>query len=243
VSNTNENTQAFAPGEESVPDADITMPLGTGAFADSGAAEGVPGAATGRKFNSSALLIVLILGVAGVGLFTMRTLTRMTKSAVADIKVEKTVEEFIKERGGDLDPTRLIGIEENGVLQALREDRTELQVELADVQKDPFEIVTDRAPSDPVDPGDEDPTATRREERRVEILRLGEKMSLKSVIMGRDPLANISGRIVRVNEVITIEPEMVNFRVTSIEPDTVKLQCEEPELELTVDIELTLKTE
>jgi hypothetical protein len=237
VSNLQDTTESFATTDEPNVDADITMPLGTGGFADAAAPDPLAGAGASRKLNSSALLIVLILAVAGVGLFSMRTLTRMTQGAEADIQVEKKVNEFLN---GKADVDGLISIEKNDLLKALRQDRTEQQVRLEDVQKDPFDLVADSAmPSDI--PADADPAVARREARRAEIQKVAARLKLKSVIMGRDPLANIEGRIVRQQEVISIEPEMLNFHVARITPESVTLRVEDPELGLNEEIELTLK--
>ena len=58
--------------------------------------------------------------------------------------------------------------------------------------------------------------------------------------MGSVPLANLSGLIVRLGEVVPIETEGIEIRVTSITHDSITLTANEPSLKLKVDVVLEL---
>ena len=72
---------------------------------------------------------------------------------------------------------------------------------------------------------------------------VAERFTLKSVLMGSTPLANLSDKIVREGESILVQPESVEFRVVSIEPDSVTLFASEPRFELSLQIEVILVRE
>jgi hypothetical protein len=59
--------------------------------------------------------------------------------------------------------------------------------------------------------------------------------------MGSQPLANISGKIVRVGEEMMSEPDNVPFRITEITSDFVMLEGIDAALNLKVEINLPLK--
>ena len=66
-----------------------------------------------------------------------------------------------------------------------------------------------------------------------------QKLNLKSVIMGRRPLANVNGRIVRLNQIIPIKISRsagaVEFRVESISSDSITVVAEDPKFDLRVE--------
>ncbi len=90
-------------------------------------------------------------------------------------------------------------------------------------------------------PPEPDPVAVKR---RREINYTAAKLRVISVMGGRHPLANVSGRIYRVGDVIEASPRgddvPVRFQVVSISKDSLTLLVEEPEHDLRVETTLTL---
>lgn len=90
-------------------------------------------------------------------------------------------------------------------------------------------------------PPEPDPVAV---ERRRQINYTAAKLRVKTVMGGRNPLANVNGRIYRVGDVIEASPGgydvPVRFQVVSISKDSLTLLVEEPEHDLRVEKTLTL---
>jgi hypothetical protein len=66
------------------------------------------------------------------------------------------------------------------------------------------------------------------------------RLELKSVIMSAEPLAIVSGKIVRRGDEMVVDPENVAFRVTEITADSVTMVAEDAALDLVVPVKLVL---
>lgn len=220
-----------------------TMPLGVGNFADDTVGlDPLAGAETRRRFNTGSLVLVGVIAIACGGIWFMRTLTAVRASSGGNTNIEQTIEKFIKNLRGD-EPgiartsPNLLTNNDRGVLEVLNQTYIERQVPLSDVKCNPF-IMYDEigGPLVPTDTGSKTVA-----DRRLAIERAAEKLRLKSVIMGSQPLANISGKIVRAGEEIVSEPDNIPFKVTSITSDFVMLEGLDAAMNLKVEINLPLK--
>ncbi len=224
---------------------EATMPLGTGAFeAEDGDLDLLDGSAKKRRTGPLVLIAVVVLAVGG--LFCMHTLSKITAAARGDTAIEKTIDLFLNsvtksQAGGSSKSAGELVRNHRAVVDVLSDDYTALQIPLADVQFNPFVIQRD-AHQAVSDPGDDESRRLERSraKRREEIESACRSLRLKSVIMGSVPLANLSGRIVRLGEVVPIETEGIEFRVTSITHDSITLTANEPSLKLKVDVVLEL---
>ncbi len=228
--------------------AEATVPLGTGTFAaEDGDLDLLDGSAKKRRTGPLVLIAVVVLAVGG--LFCMHALSKITAASRGDTAIEKTIDLFLtsvtkSQAGGSSQSAGDLVRSHRAVVGVLSDDYTALQIPLADVQFNPFVIQRDARPAYHAgpDPGDDDSRRLEksRAKRREEIESACHSLRLKSVIMGSVPLANLSGLIVRLGEVVPIETEGIEFRVTSITRDSVMLTANEPSLKLKVDVVLKL---
>jgi hypothetical protein len=234
---------------------ELSMPIGAEDFAAQAdpALDPLAGAVTGRKLNGSVVLIVAVVLIAVAGLFSMRKLAQVTAAAVADTDAASKIETFLKSRtgtpdgSGEMQPSTLV-LEEAEVLNVLSATYSERQVPLRDVQKNPFMIFLPEAIKVETQNNDpaitEDPEARFREAqaaRRTTIEITGSRMELKSIMSGSNPLANIDGAVYRIGETVEAPNSDVVFRVDSIESGKVVLVAEEPGLELSVKVTLSIR--
>ena len=241
-SNQSRTSSQFNTESPEMGDQDVQMPLGL--MGESADAPDITGSSGGRKLSSGSILLVIVIVVAIAGLFSMRTIGKVTSAATGSSQIEDSINEFIKKfNPGEEDGKSPKIVGNNRVdMTRLGQDYTEQQVALADVQKNPFILPNDVGGTTPtIHPG-----ATKEEVRRAELAAefqtVGNRLRLKSIILGADPLANVSGRIVRLNETILIEPEKVEFLVTAIENETITLKGTGEEVkQLGLDVEITLQ--
>ena len=227
---------------------EATMPLGTGAFEAEGSdLDLLDGSAKRRRTGPLVLIAVVVLAVGG--LFCMHALSKITAATRGDTAIEKTIDLFLSsvtrsQAGGSSQSAGELVRSHRAVVDVLSDDYTALQIPLTDVQFNPFVIQRDAQPVHQAvsDPGDDESRRLERSraKRREEIESACHSLRLKSVIMGGVPLANLSGLIVRLGEVVPIETEDIEFRVTSITHDSVTLTANEPSLKLKVDVVLEL---
>lgn len=234
------NTQTDA-GEES---GQISMPLGVGDLRDENV-DPLAAAGSGRKIRSSSILLVAIVLLAVVGLFSMRFLARVTASGSANSDIEKTIDEFFKswKGSGSLDGPdgqRLV-VKRDNELTVIGGDYTDRQVALSDVQKNPFVETEATTINGAPDTGAGTTFEKRRALQQKAIESAAAELILKSVIMGSTPLANLDGRIVRLDETFRVEDKGVSFHVTEITPDSITLVSDVPDLELSVTSKLMMK--
>lgn len=227
---------------------ETTRPLGVGAFASEMSALPGEGGKSSFKLRSSSIVLGVVLVLAIVGLFSMHTLAKVTASVVGNEQMERIIDDFMNSSAGQSvfqlsSPTDNKVMQSKEVLAVLNEAYTERQVPLNDVQKDPF-LLLETAPRD------EPKTATsgdnkanelerQRAQRKEQLTNIAQRLSLKSVMLGAVPLANINGQIVRPGEIITVMPERQEFEVLSIETESVRLST--ADLSLGVRIEITIE--
>ena len=229
---------------------ELTMPLGVGSSIDSTIDLSAGGAPT-RGIRSGTLLLGLVVIVAVVGLFSMRTLARLTAAATGSTEIEKTVNDFLNKvsgaHGDSAGAARtLFASDQDTALRVLTDDRTDHQVPLTDVQKDPFVLSSGPSSEPAFSQGDTDAERNRklealRAERRDLVQKAVDKLRLKSVMLGAEPLANLSGRIVHLNESVPMEAEGIELVVTSIRSGSITLVNVDRELQLNVEVTLELQ--
>lgn len=186
------------------------------------------------KKRTGAVVLVVVVGLAVGSLFSMHTLTKVTAAAGKSTDIEKTIDIFLNRVGGG-DGTdggetggELVD-EHQEVVAALQDDYTDHQVK--DLERNPFEVVEGGGGGPAIEVGEA--------QRRDQFEAAAEQLRLKSVIGGSRPLANINGRIVRLNQTIPVEASRisgtVNFKVIEITRDSVTVVAEDPGLKLRVE--------
>ncbi len=235
-------------GDESADD--VTRPLGTGSFAIDPAMGG-ESAKGSIKLRSSSIVLGVVVVLAVAGLFSMRTLAKVTAVVSGNQEMEQVIEEFLNSSAGRSvlllsAPSGDAVAKSNQVLEVLNETYTERQVPLSDVQKDPF-LLFDSKPvvEDTSGKNNNGPSQIeqQRSQRRDQLAAIASRLSLKSVLMGDVPLANINGQIVRPGEIITVMPERQEFEVLSITSESVKLAASDLTLGVRIEVEVTINRE
>jgi hypothetical protein len=182
------------------------------------------GEASEKKSAKGMLIIVLVVGLAAGSLFSMHTLTKVTAASGRNLEIDATVDKFLKtllpaENPDGTDPDLVSS--HNEIVKVLTNNYTENQVQL------------NRNPFDFSDSGDGNTGSGSISRSAVE--RAFGKLDLKSVIGGSRPLANINGKIVRVNQVMPVRLSKregeIKFRVMSITRDAVTVEAVGVELE------------
>jgi hypothetical protein len=176
----------------------------------------------------------------------MHTLTKVTASQGRNAETERTIDSFLNTLSGAARPSNdgessdELVEGHNEVVGILSDDYTSRQV--SELARNPFDVS-----SQPVvdnGSGEVDDSEYAKAMRRDMMERAAEEFELKSIIMGTRPLANLNGRIVRVNQVVPVAARgggVVKFRVASIQPESVTLVAEDPVLEIRVERVLELK--
>ena len=171
------------------------------------------------KKGKGALVLILVVGLAAGSLFSMHTLTKVTAARGRDIDTEQTVERFLSSTTKDPETGELIDGHE-AIVEVLTNNYAEHQV---NIERDPFA---------PLGGG---PKGEPRGAGRNAVERAFNKLSLKSVMGGSRPLANLNGRIVRVNQVISVPLSKhegdVKFRVTKITRESITVEAVGVDLE------------
>lgn len=189
-----------------------------------------------RRIRSGTVVVLLMVGVALVGLYSMRNLG----SAAADGGLSKEIETLIAgvlpgtdlaDAGSGTPPT----VDDTTVFAMLDTDfRGRLQVSWEELGRDPFEPWRDpaaRASSTPENPIAVDSSEAAGEAWAREIDRVVELLELKSLIGGGAAgMANVNGRIIRRGDVFTVAEAEGDFRVVAIERDGVRLKVVHPRL-------------
>ncbi len=225
------------------------MPLGTAAFAaEDGDLDGLDDGLAKKRRTGPLILIAVVLLAVG-GLFCMHALSKITGASQGNSEIEATITKFLNsmtgaQLGNSKGSAKDLVASHRAVVDVLSDNYTDLQIPLSDLQFNPF--VIDRGPQPIAEPevdfGDDDARRMERKrvKRREEIQSAADSLRLKSVIMGGTPLANISGTIVRIGEVVPVDHEEVDFHVIAITKDSVKLTAHEPLLTLKVEVILEL---
>jgi hypothetical protein len=196
-----------------------------------------------KKKRTGVMVLIVVVGLAIGSLFSMHTLTKVTAASGRNTEIERTIDRFLK--GGD--PEENPGGNSDDLVRGHREvvgvlsdDYTKHQV--SELVRDPFDVTSGAVAVGDLSGSDGD---YARAVHRDDVERAVEQLELKSVIMGSRPLANINGRIVRLNQVIPVEGSrsggIVRFRVASIAVDSVTVVAEDPQLEMRIEKVIKLK--
>jgi hypothetical protein len=225
-------------------DDDKTMPLGVGdASAEDQALDPLAGTGEARRFKTGSILIVVVVAIACGGLWFMRSLSHVSAATSGKSEAEQTIEEFLVQRDSKGNPKN--GGNSSAVLEVLRDSYIDRQVPLEDVQKDPFLLPGEGeiGPVGPIDTGEstDKVLAKARVARQQEIAAAAERLELKSVMMASQPLANVSGMLVREGDELSPEGSEVVFRVQKIESDSMLLLASDIALGLNVEVPLTMR--
>jgi hypothetical protein len=210
------------------------------------AADPLAGEAAPKKKHTGVVVLIVVVGLAIGSLFSMHTLTKVTAASGRNTETERIVDKFLTgPEGGDAagNPNGNVDDLVRGhreVVGVLSDDFASHQVQ--DLARNPFDLMNAGGGGGEYTGGDGDYAKAKR---LGDIEQAAENFQLKSVIMGSRPLANINGRIVRLNQVIPVEGSRsvgtIRFRVVSISPDAVTVVAEEPKLDLRVEKVLKLK--
>lgn len=207
---------------------EVDPPIDDGSL-DPFAAEG-----SGTKIRFGSMLIVVVIVIAIGAVFGMRTLAKATAANDTPTDSEKTIDKFLKAGpGGRTAADNLLAIDNESVLGVLTGDYTDHQVPLDRVQRNPF--VGGGGGSGPVNPA-----ALGKGQLQQAMEAAGRKLKLKSVMMGRRPVAILNVGVIMLNRSVTVQPEGIEFRVVSITADSVTLVAEDPKSGLRVEQKLFL---
>ncbi len=178
-----------------------------------------------KKSMKGMLIVLLVVGLAAGSLFSMHTLTKVTAASGRNTDIDATVDKFLKSMTGAKNPDGT-GIDpnlvsdHNEIVKVLTNDYIKHQVQL---NRNPFNIEGDGN------------TGGGPTNSLSAVERAFAKLDLKSVIGGSRPLANINGKIVRVNQVMPVRlskaQPAIKFRVKAITRDAVTVEAIDVELE------------
>jgi len=224
---------------------DKSMPLGVGEFAGENGLDPLANAGEKKKLNTGYLAIVAVVIIAGAGLWFMRAMSQVSASSGGG-DAELTISTFLQTLQGSSKTAKqssdnIVRTDAN-VVSVLSETYTNKQVPLSDVQRNPF--ILDGEGDDAIIPDagpGEDPKPKAMAVMKAKFEKAGAGFELKSVIMSSSPLANVSGKIVRVGDELVAGDDELPFRVSEITADSITLIGEEPALNLTVPITIKLK--
>lgn len=186
------------------------------------------GTATGKKRVSDATVVLVGTLLVGAGILTgMRWLGTKSSSLGVDKAIEKTVNDFLgRTSTASARTTESTSAESEMVLDSLTEDRTESQVSLEYVKKNPFVLRLARGHSTDSGEGDLDIAAQREQARLAELRRTlernAEAMRLSS-IMGQ-----AGKRVAVLNNLVVQVGDVVNetYTITDITAFEVVLEAE-----------------
>lgn len=234
--------QEFA--DEPMQDEEKSVPLGLG-IGEESALDPLANATTGRKLNAGHMVIVIVVVIACGGLWFMRSLSHVSASSGGNLEMENTIEAFLKTLKGDAAKAKgpnsnlLTGGDANPI-DVLGVSYTERQVQLTNVQRNPFIIFNEIVgPTGPIGPTDDGSKA--RAEKRTIFENAANRFAVKSVIMSSEPLANVSGKIVRKGDELVSDIDGVSFRVAAITTEGVTVVGEDARLNLSVAITIPIK--
>lgn len=202
------------------------------------------GTGEGRRLRSGSLLLVAVVAIAGGGLWFMRSLSHVSSATGAVTDVEKSIEGFLSNRDSKGNAKVVGNRSEEEVLRVISESYSSKFVPLESVQRNPF-ILPGEQESKVVTPitGDEpaDVLARARTQRQKDIDSAASKLTIKSIIMSNNPLANVSGMIVRVGDEIAPEGSDITFRIQAITSDAVTLVADDLALGMHVEVPLSMR--
>jgi hypothetical protein len=225
----------------SIHDGDKSMPMGE--LGDEQILDPLANVRERSKFNGGSIVLIAVIVLALAGLWFMRAISRVSASTGGNNEVEVMIEKFFQRQkaAAPKGDGATIGSTDPNVITLLSSTYTERQVPLDQVKSNPFILPGEGVIKDPTTGNVDKDFEKRLQTRKSELVRAQAKLELKTVMLGSEPLASISGKIVRKGDEITIDPENVTFRVTGIGQDSVDLLAEDAEFEITHAITLTIK--
>lgn len=176
-----------------------------------------------HESRTGVLLLLAIVVAAGGILYTMRRMGMSAQLETLDVKIDYPLD----------DSPGLNNEERERLLKELEESGRIIQVALQDLQMNPFaweaakQIAPEEDPEAAALAAAAERTRIAMEKRQREIEQAADKLEVRSIMGGRTPLANISGSIVRVGDVID---DM--FEVIEIKTRTVLLKVDDKFIEI-----------
>lgn len=206
-----------------------------------------------RRSRNMWIVIAIVVSALG-GIFAMRMLVQATSLAAADVELDAHIESLLSSLTGGDEPTETNEpvvapeVRHEQVLKVLAETYAQKQVPLVNLASNPF-VILGASTHEPLDVDDdieepiseEEIMATRRANREAQLLDAVGFVELRSVVLGRIPLANIDGSIVGEGDSIYTEPDNYEFVVTEILEDRVMLRSTVASLDLVVDATINLR--
>lgn len=222
---------------------DTQTPIGTGGFGTGDDLGPIVEESTGSKLNSSAFVIAFLLVCAGGVIFWMKSTTSSNNAALAaNSEVEHEIDSLLETMEGAAGRNPLE--EGDNVIKALTSDRTERQVPVEDVKKNPLILITDENRDAPKNTTPKNDTASDQEKKlqaaRKRIEDASKQIVVNSIMSGSNPLASLNGKIVRVGDTISVGPEKVKFKVEAIDAGSVELTSESKEFDLELGFTVVL---
>ncbi|MEM6550972.1 MAG: hypothetical protein AAF750_02360 [Planctomycetota bacterium] len=194
-----------------------------------------------KKLSPTVLALVVVLGISAAALFAMKmtsgpqSVDASTADAIAQI--DSALQRFTNpdkvDANDPLHPDNLEAIyNTSDLIEQFDLDRTEKNVPVEEVQKNPFRLEAQKA-ADPVDPdaarkADE---ARKMEEQAKKLAALRSEfqtLTLQSVMNGPNPIAVINGDFLRVGATVG------SFTITRIDRLTVTLEADGVSYDLSV---------
>ncbi len=176
-----------------------------------------------KKKKKGMLIVVLVVGLAAGSLFAMHTLTQRTAASGRTAEIDKIIGDFLNSPIGAENPNP--GSEGPDITEAHREivdvlTNNYVEHQVKRLERNPF-VLSDSGGGESGNPAPGLGLSA--------VQRAFAKLNLKSVIGGSRPLANINGKIVRVNQVMPVplskmEGE-IKFRVKEITRDSVTVEA------------------
>lgn len=168
------------------------------------------GTGSARKRVSDATIVLAGTLLVGAGILTgMRWLGSQSSHLGVDKAIEKTVNEFLGRSNKETArATSAAARDSDAMLNSLTDDRTEAQVPLEQVKKNPFVLRWSRSVSTPTDDGSAAESAAAREAARLAQLRLNLDRDVKrmrlSSIMGQPGkrVAVLDNLVVQVGDIV-----------------------------------------
>jgi hypothetical protein len=172
-----------------------------------------------KKKTKAPLVLILVVGLAIGSLFAMHTVTKLKAADSRGSEAEQIIDHFVKTMGQGTGPDgqSVDGLVKGHreVLDVLKENYTDEQV--PNLDRDPFKTNGGGGGGEPM------------QVARYDYDAAAGRLSVKMIIMGSTPLANINGRIVKTNGAVMValpNKTQVKFRVIDITSDTVTVQAE-----------------
>jgi len=204
------STDAPEPTGLVMPLADIARPEG---LPDADLDSFGPPKSLGARINQGTLMMIVLLLVAGGGIYAMRVtrsdVSKNDASAAIEAKIEQALAKLTKpEALRDDDPLlrrniRQLFQDTDAVVSMFSVDNIEQQVPIEFVKKNPFKLHT-QAKATTALAGDSDSLQAQREREKLvrNLKREFSTLTIQSIMIGRVPLAMINNEICRVGDTV-----------------------------------------